>query len=63
MRRKVENYVNQADIQEGYDLTARELNVLRNLYGNDLCDLMYACFKFGFTVGVKQTESNLKQES
>ena len=56
MRRKVENYVNRADIPEGQDLTAHDMQVLKRNYGEDITDLMYACFKLGFQVGVEQAE-------
>lgn len=56
MRRKVENYINRADIPEGQDLTAHDMQVLKRNYGEDITDLMYACFKFGYQVGVEQAE-------
>ncbi len=58
MRRKVENYISKADIPEGKDLTAHEMQILRHNYDADITDLMYACFKFGYQVGVEQAECN-----
>lgn len=62
MRRKVENYIHKADIDEEYELTAHEVQVLRNYHGEDITDLIYASFKFGFAVGCEQTENKLKAE-
>lgn len=41
-----------------YDLSVSDVNYIRNRFGDDTYDMMYAFYKLGFARGVRKTEYN-----
>ncbi len=57
MSRKIYDLISAADIPEGCQLTADECQTIKLTYPDKL-DLMVACFKLGYQIGLANVSNN-----